>query len=191
MSRLLLLAQDFGPEVWLIVIAIFIAIVFFSFVIVVAQRYKRCPSNRVLVIYGKVRGGTSATCVHGGAAFVWPLFQDYSYLSLEPIQIEIPLRELVRLVVGDAIGPGLLRSQILCNMHRHLVQLELLRCFPPSVAGDDDPVPVHHNRLSEAEPAHRLGHGVDRRIEATAFPVIGLADRLAGAVAIFWESACA
>jgi PAS domain-containing protein len=33
--------------------------------------------------------------------------------------------------------------------------------------------------------------GVDRRIEATAFPVISVTGRLAGAIAIFWESACA
>ena len=46
----------------------------------------------MLVIYGKVGNGDSARCVHGGAAFVWPLIQDYGYLSLEPMQIEIPLR---------------------------------------------------------------------------------------------------
>jgi flotillin len=55
-------------------------------------RYKRCPSNRVLVIFGRVGGGNTSRCVHGGAKFVWPLFQDFSYLSLEPIQIEVPLR---------------------------------------------------------------------------------------------------
>src|SRR6185295_10789961 len=46
----------------------------------------------LLVIYRKVRQGDTAQCVHGGASFVWPLIQDYSYMSLEPIQIEIPLR---------------------------------------------------------------------------------------------------
>ena len=48
-------------------------------------------SNRILVMYGKVGSGTSARCIHGGAAFVIPLIQDYEYLSLEPIQIEVPL----------------------------------------------------------------------------------------------------
>jgi len=57
------------------------------------QRYKRCPSNRVLVIFGKVQRGRSATCLHGGGRFVWPIIQDYSFLSLEPIQIEVPLRD--------------------------------------------------------------------------------------------------
>ena len=64
----------------------------------VVKRYKRCPSNRVLVIYGKTGGpaeegqGQAVKCLHGGAAFVWPLIQDHDYLSLDPIQIEIPLR---------------------------------------------------------------------------------------------------
>jgi flotillin len=47
----------------------------------------------VLVIFGKVRTGDAAKCIHGGAAFVIPLLQDHAYLSLEPIQIEIPLKD--------------------------------------------------------------------------------------------------
>ncbi len=68
-------------------------VIFLSFVLLLANRYKRCPSNRVLVIYGKVRGNTPARCIHGGAAFVVPLIQDYAYLSLEPFQIAIPLKD--------------------------------------------------------------------------------------------------
>ncbi len=64
----------------------------FGLLILFTTRYKRCPSNRVLVIYGKAARGNVARPIHGGAAFVWPLIQDYAYLSLEPIQIEIPLR---------------------------------------------------------------------------------------------------
>ena len=71
---------------------IFVVMSFLTFVIILAKQYKRCPSNRVLVIYGKTGGGRAARTVHGGAAFVIPLIQDYAYLSLEPIQIEIPLR---------------------------------------------------------------------------------------------------
>ncbi len=57
-----------------------------------ASRYKRCPSDRVLVVYGKVGGNKSAHCVHGGASFVWPVIQDYAYLSLTPMPIDIQLR---------------------------------------------------------------------------------------------------
>lgn len=58
----------------------------------IAGQYKRCPSNRVLVIYGKVGGEQAARCIHGGGAFVIPLIQDYSYLPLEPMTTEIDLR---------------------------------------------------------------------------------------------------
>jgi flotillin len=91
------------------------AIVFFGFVLLVVKRYKRCPSNRILVIFGKVSAGQSARCLHGGGAFVWPLIQDYAFLSLDPMQIEIPLRgalsaENIRVNVPSvftvAIGTG-------------------------------------------------------------------------------------
>ncbi len=72
---------------------VLIGIVLLSFLMVVVNQFKRCPSNRVLVIYGKtLRQGQAARTIHGGAAFVVPLIQDYAYLSLEPIQIEVPLR---------------------------------------------------------------------------------------------------
>jgi flotillin len=74
-------------------IAVLAAIVFVSFVLLLVTRYKRCPSNSVLVIYGKVGGGRPARTIHGGAAFVLPLVQDYAFLRLEPIQIEIPLKD--------------------------------------------------------------------------------------------------
>ncbi|MFT7620086.1 MAG: flotillin [Planctomycetota bacterium] len=63
-----------------------------SFIIMMATRFKRCPSNRILVIYGKVRGGQSARCLQGGGSFVWPLIQSFAFLNLDPIQIDIPLK---------------------------------------------------------------------------------------------------
>src|SRR5436309_6098821 len=77
---------------WPLVAAVAVAVVVFGMLLFVAKRYKRCPSNRVLVIYGKTSSGNAAKCVHGGAAFVIPLIQDFAYLSLEPIQIEVPLK---------------------------------------------------------------------------------------------------
>jgi flotillin len=59
----------------------------------IANRYKRCPSNKILVIYGRVGTGRSATTVHGGGKLVWPIVHDYAFLSLEPIQIEVPLKD--------------------------------------------------------------------------------------------------
>ncbi|MBO5659594.1 MAG: flotillin family protein, partial [Bacteroidaceae bacterium] len=55
------------------------------------NRYRRCPSDKVLVIYGSMRSAKSAKCVHGGGAFVWPIIEDYAYLSLTPIGIDANL----------------------------------------------------------------------------------------------------
>ena len=64
-----------------------------AFIILTAllNRYRRCPSDKILVIYGTTSNGGSAKCVHGGGAFVWPVVQDYAYLSLTPISIEANL----------------------------------------------------------------------------------------------------
>ncbi|MBN2578933.1 MAG: flotillin family protein [Pirellulales bacterium] len=73
------------------IIIVLLVLMVFTIFMLAAKRYKRCPSNRVLVIYGKT-GHESAKCIHGGAKFIWPLIHDYAWLSLEPMQIEIPLR---------------------------------------------------------------------------------------------------
>ena len=56
-----------------------------------ATHYKKCPSDKILVIYGKTTGGRFSRCIHGGSAFVWPLIQDYQFLDLTPISIDIKL----------------------------------------------------------------------------------------------------
>jgi flotillin len=83
-----LLAGDLGSTIGVVVS---IVLVFFFALMFVVTRYKRCPSNRVLVIYGKVGKDRSARCIHGGAAFVIPLIQDYAFLDLSPRTIEIDL----------------------------------------------------------------------------------------------------
>ena len=65
-------------------------IVFFVTISALISRYKRCPSDKILVIYGRT-GGTSARCIHGGGAFIWPVIQDFAYLDLKPISIEANL----------------------------------------------------------------------------------------------------
>lgn len=66
-------------------------------VVLFVSRYRRCPANRVLVISGRVGGDGTAKCISGGGAFVWPVIQEYAYLSLEPIQIDIPLKDALSL----------------------------------------------------------------------------------------------
>ena len=57
-----------------------------------ANQYKRCPSNKIIVVYGKTGGNSTAKCIHGGGTFVIPLIQDYGVLSLEPLATDIDLR---------------------------------------------------------------------------------------------------
>jgi flotillin len=69
-----------------------LGIIFIVGILFIVSRYKRCPSNKIIVVYGKVSGNKTAKCVHGGGVLVLPLIQDYSVLSLEPMTIDIDLR---------------------------------------------------------------------------------------------------
>lgn len=76
---------------------IFIGVILFTLFIFftlgfLANCYRRCPSNKILVVFGKLAGQQSAKCYHGGGTFVWPLIQDYQYLDLTPIAIHVPLK---------------------------------------------------------------------------------------------------
>ena len=75
-------------QLYLILIIVFVLFVTFAAIL---RRYRRCPSDKILVIYGKTGRRSSAKCIHGGAAFIWPVFQDYAYLDLTPIPIECNL----------------------------------------------------------------------------------------------------
>ncbi|MCH7413136.1 SPFH domain-containing protein [Belliella sp. R4-6] len=72
------------------IIVVVAAIVLFVTILALVSRYKRCPSDKILVIYGRT-GGTSARCVHGGGAFIWPVIQDFAFLDLKPLSIEANL----------------------------------------------------------------------------------------------------
>ena len=75
-------------EMALPIVGIVVLVVLFAAVI---NRYRRCPSDKILVIYGGSASKKSAKCVHGGGAFVWPIIEDYAYLSLTPISIDANL----------------------------------------------------------------------------------------------------
>ena len=80
-----------------LVLIIVIAVLVFTTFLVLLSRYRKCPSDKVMVIYGKVgnnKDGTSrsAKCIHGGAAFIWPVVQAYRYLDLTPISISVDLK---------------------------------------------------------------------------------------------------
>lgn len=72
-------------------------VIFIGFALYLASRYRRCPSDRILVVYGRVGEGESAQCIHGGGKLILPLVQDYAYLSLTPLTISIPLQNALSL----------------------------------------------------------------------------------------------
>lgn len=73
-----------------VLIIVVAAVVVFVSITALVSRYKRCPSDKILVIYGRT-GGSSAKCVHGGGAFIWPVIQDFAFLDLKPLSIEANL----------------------------------------------------------------------------------------------------
>lgn len=99
----------------------FAILFFFIIIITFIRRYKRCPSDRILVVYGKVGTGNSARCIHGGAAFIWPVIQDYEFLDLTPISIEVNLVNALskqnirvnvpsRFTIGVSTEPGVMQN---------------------------------------------------------------------------------
>ncbi|MBO5447245.1 flotillin family protein [bacterium] len=69
-----------------------LGLILISLFVFIANQYKRCPSNKIIVVYGKTGGEKTAKCVHGGGTFIIPLIQDYGVLSLEPMTTDIDLR---------------------------------------------------------------------------------------------------
>ena len=110
----------------LIIALTVIAVLLFTLLLVVLTRYRRCPSDKVLVIYGKVgtnKDGTnrSAKCIHGGAAFIWPIVQSYEYLDLTPMSINVDLTNALshqnirvdvpsRFTVGISVEQGVMQN---------------------------------------------------------------------------------
>ncbi len=98
--------------------AVLLLLVFFT--VFVVKQYKRCPSNRILVIFGRVGGDRASKCIHGGGTFVVPLIQDYAYLSLEPLAIDIPLEGAlslnnIRVNVPATFTVGISTDPVLMN----------------------------------------------------------------------------
>lgn len=74
-----------------LILIVILLVLAMTLVITFLRSFRRCPSNKVLVIYGKTGSGASRT-IHGGAAIVWPLIQACEYLDLEPFVVPIDLK---------------------------------------------------------------------------------------------------
>ncbi len=93
----LTVSQTTGLSPNILMLACVIVLLILTTIIVILSRYRKCPSDKILVIYGKVGQTTdgqqrSAKCIHGGASFIWPVVQSYEYLDLTPMSIQVDLR---------------------------------------------------------------------------------------------------
>ena len=110
-----------------ILVAICAAVVIiFALIMGILSRYRKCPSDKILVIYGKVGSdkngqARSAKCVHGGAAFIMPIIQSYQFMDLTPISINVDLKNALskqnirvdvpsRFTVGISTEPGIMQN---------------------------------------------------------------------------------
>ena len=104
----LLLAQynrsgDNAGNQFMLILVVSMLVIMFGMIIFFFSRYKKCPADKILVIYGKTGKGRSSKCMHGGAAFIWPVIQAYELLDLTPIRLEINAKH--KLTDGSTIKP--------------------------------------------------------------------------------------
>ena len=126
--------MPFGFET--IILICVLVIVAFSLLVAIMRRYKKCPSDKVMVVYGNVgsnKDGTSRSskCIHGGAAFVWPIIQAAEYLDLTPISISVDLqnalsRQNIRINVPSTFTVGIsTENGVMQNAAERLLGLKL------------------------------------------------------------------
>lgn len=126
-----------GAVVGIVLTVVAVVVLALLILVIVATRYKKCPSDKVMVIYGavgKTKEGTarSSRCIHGGAAFVWPFVQSYSFLDLTPISINVDLknalsRQNIRIDVPSRFTVGIsTEAGVMQNAAERLLGLKLM-----------------------------------------------------------------
>ena len=110
----------------IIAIVVVVVLLIALIILTVAVRYKTCPPDKIMIIYGKLRAASdgtyaSAKCIHGGAAFVWPFFQKYTFMDLTPLSISVDLKNALSkqniridvpsiFTVGISTEPGIMQN---------------------------------------------------------------------------------
>lgn len=126
----------------IVILLTVIAVFLFTSVVVILSRYRKCPSDKILVIFGKVgsnKDGTyrSAKCIHGGAAFIMPVIQSFEYMDLTPMSIQVDLKNALskqniridvpsRFTVGISTEPGVMQNAAERLLGLKLVEIQEL-----------------------------------------------------------------
>jgi flotillin len=120
-----------GVDTPMIILLITILVVGLGMLIFFFSRYQKCPSDRILVIYGKTGPRQSSKCLHGGAAFIWPVIQAYEFLDLTPIPIDIslegaPTKQNIRINIPSTFTVGISTDpSVMSNAAERLLGLQL------------------------------------------------------------------
>ena len=120
-----------GGQSFSIILIISCLVVGLGMTIFFFSRYQKCPSDRILVVYGGTSGGVSSRCLHGGAAFIWPVIQAYEFLDLTPIPIDIPLegaltKQNIRVNIPSTFTVGISTDpSVMSNAAERLLGLQL------------------------------------------------------------------
>ena len=120
-----------GVDTLMIILLITILVVGLGMLIFFFSRYQKCPSDRILVIYGKTGPRQSSKCLHGGAAFIWPVIQAYEFLDLTPIPIDIslegaPTKQNIRINIPSTFTVGISTDpSVMSNAAERLLGLQL------------------------------------------------------------------
>lgn len=123
--------DESNPFVGLSILTFVTILLLVAVVIFFAQRYKRCPPDKIMVIYGRTAGSEASKVIHGGATLVWPLIQDYSYISLTPMTINIDMRNAlsqqnIRINVPSTFTIGVSTDpRIMSSAAERLLELDL------------------------------------------------------------------
>ena len=123
-------------EIEVLIFVVILVILLFSTFLMILSRYRKCPADKIMVIYGNVgtnKDGTSrsAKCIHGGAAFIWPVIQSYAYLDLTPLSISVDLtnalsRQNIRIDVPSRFTVGIsTEAGVMQNAAERLLGLKL------------------------------------------------------------------
>ena len=131
MDSIILIGQAAGGGNFGLILVISVLVVGLGMLVFFFSRYQKCPSDRILVIYGKTAPGQSSKCLHGGASFVWPVIQAFEYLDLTPIPIDIPLegaltKQNIRINTPSTFTVGISTDpSVMSNAAERLLGLQL------------------------------------------------------------------
>ena len=160
-------------------------LVIFGTLAAFAACYKRCPSDKILAIYGKTTGGRSSRCIHGGAAFVWPMIQDYQFLDLTPIPFDIKLEGIstlediqldLSLIFTVGVSPELGVKEnaaerllgLTLNDIQHIAEDIIRTHMPPVIAA------MTFEELNAAKQTHDLGGRLHSLVIVTKLTKVGI-----------------